>query len=207
MNPEQNPRECVVCGEAEPSFIHTVSKTGVLRRLCTDCLLKEHRELFCPVCFKVFDNAAPPPTRITCLNCPLSTHRSCSPKPPSSSAAASSSSSAPPPASSFTCPPCSDPNFTFFPKSRVNGDVPVPVPETPLSKVSSKALVAAAKISVAIMNDAVVQLKDEAFKKIVTAQTAKLKAKAALENLQDLVIRQKAQQNLTPSKRKADDDR
>ncbi|EOA31475.1 hypothetical protein CARUB_v10014661mg [Capsella rubella] len=202
MNPEQNRRECAVCSEAEPSFIHTISKTGVLRRLCTDCLLKEHRELFCPVCFNDFNDDAPSPrqARITCLNCPLSTHLFCSPKPPSSSAA-SSSSPAPPPASSFTCPPCSDPNFTFFPKSRVNDDVPA----TPLSKVSTLALVAAAKISVANMNNAVAQLKDEAFKKIVTAHTAKLKAKAALENLQDLVIRQKTQETMTPSKRKSDD--
>lgn len=67
------------------------------------------------------------------------------------------------------------------------------------------ALVAAAKISVAIMSSAVAQLKDAAYNKIIAAQTAKLKAKAALENLQDLVIRQKASQNVTPSKRKNDD--
>ncbi|KAG7631595.1 hypothetical protein ISN44_As03g018080 [Arabidopsis suecica] len=186
MNPEQNQRECIVCREKEPSFIHTVIKTGAFRRLCTDCLLKEYRGLFCSVCFNLFDNAVPPQARIICVNCPSSTHLSCSTQPPSSSAA-SSSSSAPPPASSFTCQPCSNPNFTFFPKSRVNEDVP---DETPLTTKSAMALVAAGNISVANMNKAVALLKEEALKKIIAAKTAKLRAKGALTNLQDIVIRQ-----------------
>ncbi|KAG7582311.1 hypothetical protein ISN44_As08g019180 [Arabidopsis suecica] len=198
MNPEQNQRECIVCREKEPSFIHTVSKTGVFRRLCTDCLLKEYRELFCSVCFNLFDNAVPPQARIICGNCLSSTHLSCSPQPPSSSTAASSSSSAPPPASSFTCQPCSNPNFTFFPKSRVNDDVPE---ETPLSAESAMALIAAAKISVANMNNLVALLKDEARKKIIAAKAAKLRAKGALANLQDIVI----QKNKATGKRKEDE--
>ncbi|KAL1202669.1 hypothetical protein V5N11_018787 [Cardamine amara subsp. amara] len=201
MNPAQ--RECIVCGESERSFILTVRNNGVSRRLCTDCLLKEHRELFCSICLNTFDAVPPPQARIKCLNCPAIIHLSCSPHPPPSSSAASSSSVAPP-ASSFTCPPCSIPNFSFFPKSsRDNEDVP----ETPLNADSAMALIAAAKISGDSMFKAVKHLKQEVVNKVVAARVAKVKAKDALENLQLLVLRQKASESKTPNsnKRKIDD--
>ncbi|KFK39080.1 hypothetical protein AALP_AA3G198400 [Arabis alpina] len=193
MNPDQNRRQCIACGESEPSFIHTVSKNGVFRRLCTDCLLKEHRELFCPVCLVAFVDVPPPNARIICLDCSSITHLACSP-PPSSS-------------SSFTCPPCSDPNFSFFPKSHLpSSDQIGENVETPLDTESGKALLAAAEIAVVSMNNAVAQLKNEAVKKILDAKMAKMRAKEALANLQDLVVRQKASENNdNPSKRKNSD--
>ncbi|WZY73409.1 hypothetical protein YC2023_012266 [Brassica napus] len=78
MNPEQ-----------EAFFTYAVRQN---RRLCTDCLLKEHRHLFCPVCLDV---PPPPEESIVCHNCPSVAHLAC-----------------PPP------PPCSDPNFSFFPTSK-----------------------------------------------------------------------------------------
>ncbi|KAL0719303.1 hypothetical protein Bca4012_068627 [Brassica carinata] len=162
MNPE---RECAACGEQEAFFTHAVNAH---RRLCTDCLLKEHRNLFCPICLDV-----PPPQEesITCLNCPSITHLHCPP---------------PPPPTPFTCPPCSDPNFSFFPKSHGDGG------ETVLDQESANALVAAANISAVLMNNEAGELKKEANKKILAAKEAKKRAKEALGNLQDLVVKQKA---------------
>ncbi|KAF2586918.1 hypothetical protein F2Q70_00037079 [Brassica cretica] len=100
MNQEQNLRQFAACGEQEAFFTYVVRKNKNLRRLCTDCLLREHRNLFCPICLDV----PPPEESIVCLNCPSITHLDCPPRPSSS-------------ASPFTCPPCSEPNFSFFPKS------------------------------------------------------------------------------------------
>ncbi|KAH0943511.1 hypothetical protein HID58_003148, partial [Brassica napus] len=120
---------------------------------------------------------------IVCLNCPSVAHLACPPPPP-------------PPSSSFTCPPCSDPNFSFFPKSNPDQE-------------SADALVAAAKISAALMNNEAAELKKEAHKKIFAAKEAKMRAKEALGNLQDLVLKQKASEkknsnnaNPNPNKRK-----
>ncbi|CAF2154471.1 uncharacterized protein BNACNNG16800D [Brassica napus] len=178
MNPEQNPsRQCAACGEQEAFLTYAVRQN---RRLCTDCLLKEHRHLFCPICLDV---PPPPEESIVCLNCPSVAHLACPPPPP-------------PPSSSFTCPPCSDPNFSFFPKSNPDQE-------------SADALVAAAKISAALMNNEAAELKKEAHKKIFAAKEAKMRAKEALGNLQDLVLKQKASEkknsnnaNPNPNKRK-----
>lgn len=55
------------------------------------------------------------------------------------------------------------------------------------------------------MNKAVAHLKNEAVKKILDAKMAKMRAKEALANLQDLVVRQKASENNNPNKRKNSD--
>ncbi|XP_056854666.1 uncharacterized protein LOC130504096 [Raphanus sativus] len=182
MNPS---RECAGCGEQEEALITFPVTT--LRRLCTDCLLKEHRNLFCPICLQVY--LTPPEETLACLNCPSIAHLHC---PPPSSAAADSP---------FTCPPCSDPNFSFFPKSHL------------LDQESSAAdaLVAAANISAVLMNNAAAELKKEAEEKILAAKEAKKRAKEALGYLQDLVVKQKALEkkmncnNPNPNKRKNSD--
>ena len=157
MNPEQNPsRQCAACGEQEAFFTYAVRKNKNLRRLCTDFLLKEHRNLFCPICVDV----PPPEESIVCLNCPSAAHLACPPPPPSP----------------FTCPPCSDPNFSFFPKSKPDQE-------------SADALVAAAKISAFLMNNEAAELKKEAHKKIFAAKEAKRRPKEALGNLQGLVLK------------------
>ncbi|CAN8270236.1 unnamed protein product [Cochlearia groenlandica] len=187
MTPEQNQqRHCEACDESEPSspsYIHTVAKNDVLRRICTDCLLKEHRELFCSLCLNVFhdeDDDLPTPQhdRIICLNCSATIHLSCS---PSSTAD-----------SSFTCPPCSDPDFSFFPKSRDPGGLD-----------STKTLVAAAKIAVFSLKNAAAKLREDASKKILAAKLAKIRATEALGNLQEAVIRENASKKSNPNKRKS----
>ncbi|KAL0837375.1 hypothetical protein Bca101_089265 [Brassica carinata] len=135
---------------------------ATLHRLFT----QEHRNLFCPICLDV----PPPEESIVCLNCPSITHLDCPPRPSSS-------------ASPFTCPPCSEPNFSFFPKSSHS---------TVLDQESADALVAAAIISAFLMNNEAAELKKEAHKKIFAAKEAKRRAKEALANLQDLVLKQKS---------------
>ncbi|CAH8366704.1 unnamed protein product [Eruca vesicaria subsp. sativa] len=189
MNQEQSLHQCAACGEQEAFLTYAVN---ALRRLCTDCLLKEHRNLFCPVCLHVHVTSPPPEQSILCLNCPSITHLACS----------SSSSADADEASSFTCPPCSDPNFSFFPKSHQNGA------ETVLGQESSNALVAAANISAVLMKNAAAELKKEAHEKIFAAKEAKQRAKEALGNLQELVRKQKALEkssNPNPNKRKNSD--
>lgn len=61
---------------------------------------------------------------------------------------------------------------------------------------------AAAKISAALMNNEAAELKKEAHKKIFAAKEAKMRAKEALGNLQDLVLKQKASEKKNPNKRK-----
>ncbi|XP_010551115.1 PREDICTED: uncharacterized protein LOC104821812 [Tarenaya hassleriana] len=162
MNREQRRRECDGCGTTEAAMIHNVRERGILRRECTDCLLKSHNGLFCPVCLQVFEGIVPPPSsRLICLSCPSITHLSCSD--PSSS-------------SSFTCPPCSDPLFSFFPVS----------PSSPLDKQSAKALVAAAKISALSMSKAEALAKNEADKRVREAAFARKRAQEALLHLNSL---------------------
>jgi len=144
MNQEQNLRQCAACGEQEAFFTYAVRKNKNLRRLCTDFLLKEHRNLFCPICVDV----PPPEESIVCLNCPSVAHLACPPPAPSP----------------FTCPPCSEPNFSFFPKSSHS---------TVLDQESADALVAAAIISAFLMNNEAAELKKEAHKKIFAAKDVK----------------------------------
>ncbi|ESQ48179.1 hypothetical protein EUTSA_v10022081mg [Eutrema salsugineum] len=206
MNPEQNRRQCAACGEPEPLFTHTVHKNSGFRQLCTDCLLKEHRELFCPVCLNVFVDVPPPQARIICLNCPSITHLDCY-RPPSSSAASSSSATP-----SFTCPPCSDPNFSFFsskfrpPSSDQSGEINNDDgSESIVEYESATALIAAANIAAVNMNNAAAHLKKEAVRKILEAKLAKKRAKEAMVILHDLVLKQKASEKGNPNKRKASD--
>ncbi|XP_020225470.1 uncharacterized protein LOC109807364, partial [Cajanus cajan] len=77
-------------------------------RYCTNCVLKQHPGLFCPLCFELHEDAALPPPphhRLMCVRCPSVAHRSCAF--PSTTASA-----APPPP--FFCPTCLDANFTFL---------------------------------------------------------------------------------------------
>ncbi|CAN6886081.1 unnamed protein product [Brassica oleracea] len=186
MNPEPSQLQCAACEEPEPPFILTVIKDNVFRRLCADCLLKEHRGLFCPVCLAVYVAPPPPDAVNICLLCSSTTHLNCS----------SSSSDD----HFFTCPPCLDPNnFSFFPKSLDNDGS-----GTVLDLQKAKALVAAAEIAVASAKNAAAQLEEEAVNKSIESKDAKEKAKEALEYLED--VKDKASgKKINPRKRKNSD--
>lgn len=178
--------ECGGCGAPERFLLHNLRHRASYRRLCTNCVLKNHQGLFCPICLEVFNESPPPHQRLICLKCPSISHLSCS-----------SSSLLP---TSFTCPPCSNPNFSFFnlaptkkpkstpdhpPGSTLDGDDDnnKTTNTRVIDKEAAKALLAAAKIAAASMTKAAAVAKVEAERRVKEATLAKKRAKEALERL------------------------
>ncbi|XWS53439.1 hypothetical protein CRYUN_Cryun10bG0001600 [Craigia yunnanensis] len=175
--------ECGGCGVPEQLLLHNVRHRASYRRLCTNCVLKNHPGLFCPICLEVFSESPSPHQRLICLKCPSISHLSCS----------SSSQS------SFTCPPCSHPNFSFNvtpntsnkkPKSTLDhqrgsneDDDDDNKKKRVIDKEAAKALLAAAKISVASMSKAAAVARVEAERRVKEATLAKKRAKEALDRL------------------------
>uniref|UniRef100_A0A2P2NHM7 Uncharacterized protein n=1 Tax=Rhizophora mucronata TaxID=61149 RepID=A0A2P2NHM7_RHIMU len=168
--------ECGGCRKEERWLLHNVCHRGTYRRLCTNCLLKNHQGLFCPFCLEVYDyeDSLPPPAsdRLMCLKCPSITHLSCVP------------SSYPHSSPSFLCPPCSSPNFSFFRLNKSKAE-----PETAaadrraIDRDSAKALVAAAKLAALSMAKAATLARVEAERRAKEAASAKKRARDALEEL------------------------
>ncbi|KAK7392124.1 hypothetical protein VNO78_20553 [Psophocarpus tetragonolobus] len=102
--------DCGNCGSKERRILHSLWVRGMNRRVCTSCVLRLHPSFFCPSCFEFFDNplsntsSASAHRFVSCCKCSSLTHVACLPSPP-------------PPSASFLCPPCSLPNFSFFPDS------------------------------------------------------------------------------------------
>ncbi|XWS14296.1 hypothetical protein CRYUN_Cryun36dG0110300 [Craigia yunnanensis] len=181
--------ECGGCGAPERLLLHNLRHRASYRRLCTHCVLKDHQGLFCPICLEVFNESLPPHQRLICLKCHSISHLSCS----------SSSSSQ----SSFTCPPCSNPNFSFFkvtpntsnkkPKSTsdhqagCNDDDNHDQKKRVIDKEAAKALLAAAKIAAASMTKAAAVARVEAERRVKEATLTKKRVKEALERLAFLV--------------------
>ncbi|KAE8730982.1 Ribosomal protein L3 plastid isoform 1 [Hibiscus syriacus] len=180
--------ECGGCGTPERFFLHNLRHRASYRRLCTNCILKNHQGLFCPICLEVFNEPPPPHQRLICVKCPSVSHFSCS---------CSSSSSL---SQSFTCPPCSNPNFSFF---NLTNKKPKSTPDHPggstpedddndnnpsaktrvMDKETAKALLAAAKIAAVSMTKAATVAKTEAERRVKEATLAKKRAKEGLERL------------------------
>ncbi|KAJ0035530.1 hypothetical protein Pint_24184 [Pistacia integerrima] len=179
--------ECGVCGSNQGLLLHNVRHRGTYRRLCTNCILKCHQGLFCPICLQVYDTSPPPPhARLMCVKCPSICHLSCS----------SSS-----PTSAFVCPSCSNPNFSFF---QVNGDTQMNNNTATDNNTNSKgnddnkrfldvasALVAASKIAALSMSKAAAMARVEAERRVKEAALAKKRAREALERLLYLAAEEK----------------
>ncbi|XP_022721779.1 uncharacterized protein LOC111279152 [Durio zibethinus] len=183
--------ECGACGAPERLLLHNLRHRASYRRLCTNCVLKNHQGLFCPICLEVFNESPPSHQRLICLKCPSISHLSCS----------SSSSQA-----SFTCPPCSNPNFSFFnvtpntsnkkPKSTPDhqggsNDHDPNLMKRVIDKEAAKALLAAAKIAAASMTKAAAVARVEAERRVKEATLTKKRAKEALERLAFLARKDK----------------
>ncbi|KAE8714260.1 Ribosomal protein L3 plastid isoform 1 [Hibiscus syriacus] len=167
--------ECGGCGAPERFFLHNLRHRASYRRLCTNCVLKNHQGLFCPICLEVFNEPPPPHQRLICLKCPSISHLSC----PSSHLS-----------QSFTCPLCSNPNFSFF---SLADEKPKSTPDNPqgstpeedgdddaggknddktstktrvINKEAAKALLAAAKIAAVSMTKAAAVAKLEAERRV-----------------------------------------
>lgn len=178
-----SPSTCDICGATQTLSltIHNIRHRAHNRRYCTNCVLKQHPGLFCPLCFELHEDAALPPPphhRLMCVRCPSVAHRSCAF--PSTTASA-----APPPP--FFCPTCLDANFTFLNlPDRKTGAVDVR---------SAKVLVAAARIAAVSMSKAAAAARFDAERRAREAAVARKRAKEALEHLAEVLACEQAERD------------
>ncbi|TKY54338.1 E3 ubiquitin-protein ligase Midline-1 [Spatholobus suberectus] len=183
MNPRHpSPSNCDICGAAQTLSltIHNIRHRAHNCRYCTNCVLKQHPGLFCPLCFELHDDPLlPPHHRLMCVRCPSVAHRSCAfPSATNTSAA---------PALAFFCPTCLDANFNYFNlPDRKTGAVDVQ---------SAKVLVAAARIAALSMSKAAAAARFDAERRAREAAVARKRAREALEHLAEILAREQAEQN------------
>ncbi|OAY43912.1 uncharacterized protein LOC110620255 [Manihot esculenta] len=155
--------QCGNCGSKDTCLLHHVRLRGIYRRLCTSCILRLHPSSFCPSCFTFYDSSPPPPSkRQSCSTCPSLTHSHCVP-------------SHPPSPFPFLCPPCADPNFSFFHLDKTNN--------RSIDKKMATVLLCAAKIAASSMAKAVIVARTEAERRVKEAAVCRKKAREALEHV------------------------
>ncbi|KAL2464453.1 zinc finger protein [Forsythia ovata] len=171
-------RECRVCGSEDPITLHNLWYRGMYGQLCTACVLAHHPASFCPICFDVYDDTKlpPPHLRVMCLRCPSVAHLSCVYSLPSSSSSSSTS---------YHCPQCSIPNFTFF---NLNGGIIQK--GNVITKDLAKQLVAAAKIASMSLHKAAAIARENAEKRATEAVMARKRAKEALDKVAFLMLKE-----------------
>ncbi|KAJ7973210.1 DNA-binding protein [Quillaja saponaria] len=167
--------ECNNCGSKNCWVLHSVQLRSIDRRLCTSCVLRLHPSSFCPFCFEFYENplsstsSASSYRYLSCIKCSSLAHVQCLPSPTL-------------PPSSFLCPPCTKPNFSFFdidnPNANSNGNS-----NRVIDKKMALVLLCAAKIACASMNKAVNTAKIKADRNAREAAVARKRAKDALEHL------------------------
>ncbi|XP_022972158.1 uncharacterized protein LOC111470781 [Cucurbita maxima] len=178
---------CQECGitQSECWILHNVRVKASFRRLCTNCILRNNISRFCPVCFDVYDDSTAPPShqRVMCFRCPSISHLSCISFRFSST---------------FLCPLCSDPSFTFFDCFGSGGlglcqseYAVATLAGRDISGKSAKAVVAAARVAAQSMRRAAADARAVAEMKIKNAAFAKKQATLALERLAYLELEEK----------------
>ncbi|RDY14164.1 hypothetical protein CR513_00811, partial [Mucuna pruriens] len=179
-----NPSNCDICGATQTLSlaIHNIRHRAHNRRYCTNCVLKQHPGLFCPLCFELYDDSLLPHHRLMCVRCPSIAHRSCVFP---SAITTTTVSSAPAPA--FFCPTCLDADFTFFNlPDRKTGALDVQ---------SAKVLVAAARIAAVSMSKAAAAARFDAERRAREAAVARKRAREALEHLAEILAAEQAERN------------
>ncbi|XP_022155464.1 uncharacterized protein LOC111022599 [Momordica charantia] len=184
--PTKMPSECGNCGSQSRWMLHHVRLRGVNRRLCTSCVLRLHPTSFCPSCFQFYDPSASPhpqpSNRFTCVKCSSISHSHCVLSPSSSDPHPLSSSS-----SSYLCPPCAKPNFSFF-----DLDSKPRISDKSIDRKMAVVLLCAAKIASASMGKAVIVARADAERKVREAAIARKRAREALEHVGFVVARERA---------------
>ncbi|GAU16751.1 hypothetical protein TSUD_199940 [Trifolium subterraneum] len=184
MNPFQpSPETCHCCGATPttPLFIHTICYRSINRRFCTNCVLKQQQGTFCPICFELFNDSFIPNLHLMCIRCPSIAHRSC--VLPSST-----------PDFAFLCPPCADPNFSYFKIDRRTIDFH-----------ANKVLAAAAQISANTLTRAATAIRLDAERRALIAVGARKRAVEALELFADLVAKEQEVASASASTEEEDD--
>ncbi|KAI9123340.1 hypothetical protein K1719_006229 [Acacia pycnantha] len=201
MTPDQSSSSsCEGCGISRDLslLLYNVRYRASQRRFCTNCVLKNHQGLFCPICFDVYDDSPPPHLRLMCHKCPSFAHRAC--------VLASSDSDATPPF--YLCPPCGDPKFTYFKLTsknptvaEANGDkdsvdlVSVSAQNAKsiraIDAQSARVLVAGARIAASSMTKAAAAARIDAERRCKESALARKKAREALELVNYLAAKEK----------------
>ncbi|KAE9609965.1 hypothetical protein Lal_00006439 [Lupinus albus] len=168
---------CNGCGTTQrlSLIIHNVCYNARNHHLCTNCLLKNHHGLFCPICYQVYDDSPPLHQRLMCLRCPSVAHRSCV-LPFSTITTTANAGSSP----LFLCPICSDVKFSYFNLSasdRISRNV---------DEKSFKVLSAASMIAAMSMNRGATAARFEAEWRAKEAAVFRKRATAAMEELANI---------------------
>ncbi|XP_049373901.1 uncharacterized protein LOC125838943 [Solanum verrucosum] len=163
-------RRCAVCLTNRPSILHLLLYRGLQHHLCTACVLDSHPGSFCPTCFDVFLHNPPPPhLRLLCKKCPSISHLSCVPDVASVS-------------DDYLCPPCSNPNFTFFCVTPNHANNAIEI-----NPHLAKQLVAAATIASESIHNAAVMARYNAEIRVKEAVVAKAEAAEVLRRFNNLL--------------------
>ncbi|CAI9101382.1 OLC1v1038692C1 [Oldenlandia corymbosa var. corymbosa] len=178
---------CGRCGVEELRLLHNVRHRDTFRRLCTSCVLRLHPESFCPVCFAVYNPAAPMTSGIKCSRCYSYSHPEC--------VVADR-------ANSYVCSLCLDPNSPIFmPKKVKNLIVENPAAAAGMindgasgeyrviDEWNAKVLLAAAEISADSMSKAAMAARATAEQRAMEAASTRKRARAALERVALLVAK------------------
>ncbi|GLT73880.1 hypothetical protein SLA2020_457100 [Shorea laevis] len=175
--------QCGSCHARDVVFLHNIRQRGIFRRFCTNCVLKSHLGLFCPICLEIFSEPPPTHQRLICLKCPAVCHLTC----PSQFSNDST----------FICPTCYNPSFNFFnvnpSKKSKSGSIHDPAKaegSKVIDKDASKALLVAASLSAMSMTKAAAAIRTDAEKKVKEAALARKRAKEALERLTFLAAKE-----------------
>ncbi|KAI4349861.1 hypothetical protein L6164_010408 [Bauhinia variegata] len=167
---DNNKGQCSNCG-IKNQLLHNVQLRGVDHRVCTSCVLRLHPSSFCPLCFEFYDHPLSSTSSssahrfISCTKCSSLTHIKCLPSLP--------------PHSSFVCPPCSKPGFSFFDfeNSSVNSNGGGRF----IDKKRALVLLCATRIASASMNKAVNMARAKADRTVREAALARSMAVEAVE--------------------------
>ncbi|XP_015055428.1 uncharacterized protein LOC107002007 [Solanum pennellii] len=163
-------RRCAICFATRPFILHLLFYRGLQQHLCTSCVLDSHPGSFCPTCFDVFLHNSPPPHLLAlCKKCPSISHLSCVPDVAFAS-------------NDYLCPPCSNPNFTFFcvTPNRANNAIEI-------NLHLAKQLVAAATIATESIHNAAAMARYNAEIRVKEALVAKAEAAEVLKRFNNLL--------------------
>ncbi|XP_071729742.1 uncharacterized protein [Rutidosis leptorrhynchoides] len=173
-----NPTTTTVCGQCgieERKFLHNVRIRGNFRRLCTNCVLRLHPQLFCPACIGVYE-PSPPDDAVVCYKCYSSSHPTCVTPP----AVTMPSSRGPSP-----CSACINPNSVVFNLNRIDNT------RRAIDVGAARLLLAAAKIAAMSMNKAEVAAAMEAERRSKEAAYTRKRAREALDHVVKLMVKEK----------------
>ncbi|KAL8116948.1 uncharacterized protein LOC141668591 [Apium graveolens] len=171
---------CNQCKSHPTPFLHYIKHRGIFRRLCTSCILRFNSQLFCPVCFSLYNPTSPVQDSTTpCSKCHSISHTSCVATNPNGKIANNGC---------YVCCLCVSGSIFGSSEDKNKNNV--------FDKRSAAALLAAAKISHESMSKANMVAKVEAEKKAKEAWSTKKRAREAIEHVASVEERVRVEGNV-----------